>query len=1089
MHARTTLRFELAVGRARQSRTAPRFFFALCGALVFFVALALTQAAGAAPPPNPSSTVTPVTTAVTNIARTLFIRGWMDYCDRYERLENVVILSAGQAQIKALTCDFTTGGTAVPFGVDTTLTLTFDGVPVATAAVTASDSSVTFNVDLTSIPEAWYMASVTGLDSSWSILDYGVYVLKGAVAQPHSQMPVTTASHELIFEGQNRYQQTWVPTKFEPVAVPYAARAFPDLPTMPTRKDVVITSLAVPRPNDIYRPALTKEGVWTTANREDYFWYDFEKPKPILPMLDGPRGVGSIIEPVHLEVGNAAPNGALRGNVYFIEAWRIGKVTPDGTVVTLAGYRHKDMASYWNDPTSAELVGDWSSIPPARRGFAQPWGMAWDPRTLVINESAAPIPSENNEKPHIYGPVLYVSDTFQNRILKLQYIATAHGVPPTVTEFVTGLNQPWDVIADGTQLYVSDRMNNAIKVFDMDTAALVKTIPVVQPEGMALLDGWLYYASILTKSIRKINLATGDDVLIADPSVTGSKMAYYLNSNNARFMKIAVSDGSFGPRGMIAYTTWANTYFGYPILIDGATGNMIDWLQVNSGDVVKGTSPLGLHSYSSAVGIGHGRMLFGTVEEGLHVVSKALPTDPVIDSAKYTAGKDQWQAAGYGLTHGPGGYGYYGLPLPWGETPEIDYFLEANLHTPDKLGDGTIAANPYGALSVQGAAIAGNAISSWQSSATIQLGNTAGTPGSYAEIDFQGLNVGPGSTLTIQSGAPGQAVILYSTALTASYISGTLQTQGGNGAAPPLLYLHNPNGVTIVPSGIVNAPGGLTLDALGASLGTGSSIVNGGVVDGGFALALLGGTINGGGAFKGDAIAIRTFGSANNPVNGPNFLANGLQLYPSTGSSIALTLNAYGTAPQYFNVMLNGSGTLAMPSAWPSGSTWPANNAVVPPGGTRASGVPDPAYGGGSMIVQASGDLSLFKGPTNDLTFPGGIVLKAAGTLDVNGVTLNNAWTTSGKAFQGLYFEAPNIISTGGNISVLTNNKNWVNFNVKPTAPVRTWQFVRASNGSASQVAADLIAPHLNTYSILINAAASGGCWTCLVNPTAVDMY
>ena len=40
-------------------------------------------------------------------------------------------------------------------------------------------------------------------------------------------------------------------------------------------------------------------------------------------------------------------------------------------VVTLAGYRHKDMASYWNDPTSAELVGDWSSIPANRRGFAQ----------------------------------------------------------------------------------------------------------------------------------------------------------------------------------------------------------------------------------------------------------------------------------------------------------------------------------------------------------------------------------------------------------------------------------------------------------------------------------------------------------------------------------------------------------------------------------------------------------------------------------------------------------------------------------------------------------------------------------------------
>ncbi len=40
-------------------------------------------------------------------------------------------------------------------------------------------------------------------------------------------------------------------------------------------------------------------------------------------------------------------------------------------------------------------------------------------------------------------------------------------------------------------------------------------------------------------------------------------MGYYINGNS-RFMKIAVSDGSFGPRGMIAYTTWSNTYYGYP---------------------------------------------------------------------------------------------------------------------------------------------------------------------------------------------------------------------------------------------------------------------------------------------------------------------------------------------------------------------------------------------------------------------------------------------------------------------------------------------------------------------------------------------
>ena len=39
-----------------------------------------------------------------------------------------------------------------------------------------------------------------------------------------------------------------------------------------------LTSLAVPRPGDQYRPALTKDGVWTTANRQNYYYFDFEQP-------------------------------------------------------------------------------------------------------------------------------------------------------------------------------------------------------------------------------------------------------------------------------------------------------------------------------------------------------------------------------------------------------------------------------------------------------------------------------------------------------------------------------------------------------------------------------------------------------------------------------------------------------------------------------------------------------------------------------------------------------------------------------------------------------------------------------------------
>ena len=404
-------------------------------------------------------------------------------------------------------------------------------------------------------------------------------------------------------------------------------------------------------------------------------------------------------------------------------------------------------------------------------------------------------------------------------------------------------------------------------------------------------------------------------------------------------------------------------------------------------------------------------------------------------------------------------------------------------------GTGTVVANPYGAISVQGGTLNGNTISALQNNAVIQLGATAGAAGSFAQIDFQGLDIGAGRTLTIRGGAPGQTVVLHNAGTAESAIAGELLAQGGNGAAAPVLYLHNASGVTVTAGGGVTAPSGLIVDALGANWTTGAPLVNQGTLDGGASLRVLGARVNGGGAFKGNAIFIGTFGNANNPVNGAHFLANGLQLWPATGNTVALTLNHYGAAPQVLNVLVNGNASAAMPSAWPAGVTSPANNRPVLQGGSRPPGAPNPGYGGGSMIVQATGALSLAGGASNDFVFPGGVVLKAGGNLDVKGVAVTNGWTTSGQSFQGIFLESPNIVSTGGNIRVLTSNLNWVNFSTMPHAPVRAWTLVAAGNGSASYATADAVAPHLNTYSVLTEAAAAGQCYLCLTNMNPVPMY
>ncbi len=404
-------------------------------------------------------------------------------------------------------------------------------------------------------------------------------------------------------------------------------------------------------------------------------------------------------------------------------------------------------------------------------------------------------------------------------------------------------------------------------------------------------------------------------------------------------------------------------------------------------------------------------------------------------------------------------------------------------------GSATVTANPYGPLSVQGATLVGNTISDWSSGAIIQMGANAGTAGSFAQIDVAGLNLPVGMILTIRSGAVGQTVLLNNTTNAAITIDGTLTALSGNGAPLPKLLLHNAGGIAVNATGLVVAPGGLMIDTLAGTWTAGQPLVNQGTIDGGQRLDLRASEINGGGAFKGNIVNINTFGNVNNPINGAFFLSNSLQVYPSSGDTTQLVLNGYGTAPQVMNVRINGNGTVAMPSVWEPGNLAPPNNAVVGLAASRPAGVPDPSYGGGSMIVQATGALTIASSAAHDFVFPGGIVFKAGGTLDMRGVLINNGWTTTGKSFQGVFLEAPSIVSTSGNIQIATNNLNWLNLSTLPAAAVRAWQLTRGGDNSASFTPADTFASHINTYSVLINAAALGQCWVCLVNTAPVNLF
>ena len=404
-------------------------------------------------------------------------------------------------------------------------------------------------------------------------------------------------------------------------------------------------------------------------------------------------------------------------------------------------------------------------------------------------------------------------------------------------------------------------------------------------------------------------------------------------------------------------------------------------------------------------------------------------------------------------------------------------------------GTATVVQHPYGALTVQGGTLSGSTITNLQSNAVIQLGSVAGAPGSFAKIDFQGLDIGAGNTLTIRAGAPGQTVYVVNAGGAAATIAGTLQAQAGAGAPAPYLYVQSPNGLATATSGAIRGPAGLTVDTLAGSWTSGQPLVNQGSIDGAASLQLFAAKVNGGGAFRGNAIVLATFGNLNNPVNGAHFLSNGLNLHPGSGNALNLTLAAFGGAPQFMNLMLHGDATIGMPSAWPNGSALPPNNRPVMPGETRAAGVPDPAYGGGSMIVQATGKLTLEGGASGDFVFPGSVVLRSAGALDVKGTTIDNAWTTSGATYQGVFLEAASVTDSGASarIAVRTNDRNWVNLMPRALVPVNTWTLQRQGNGTAQFQAADGVAPHLNFFSITTEAGAAGACYTCLVNTQVID--
>jgi hypothetical protein len=433
-----------------------------------------------------------------------------------------------------------------------------------------------------------------------------------------------------------------------------------------------------------------QNGFRTTMNQQAYAFSTIGAKFPGLVLRDGPFGVGTLPGITHLQIGRV-------GGVYFTDPWRFGHMEPNGTIRTIAGYRHAD--------AGLELVGDWSAIPLERRGFHELWGAAWWPRSVseaTLDDSQV----IDGENPHLNPPVVLLPDSQNNRVCALEFTPTDRRVPPKVIELLTGLADPWDcVFIDDDTFAVSERKANKITLWTLArvngalqatpagvlvqgapgyavvgadhrvtrtaTLDVIRTQPCVCPEGLVFQDDHLYFGSIAMSQVWKINTKTKARIK-AWEGAPNSKQEY---------IKLGISDGTSMPRGTLGLSRWDVLNEGAPLIVfpDGTLGNLI---KTGSDNLPSG--PGGEWSgigYATACTFGQGRCLYAGADYGVIELTLAQG-EPKLDEARYVRGRDQYNRAGMRAVCGIDGFSQWKAALdkfkPRQISADVAYFLDCH---------------------------------------------------------------------------------------------------------------------------------------------------------------------------------------------------------------------------------------------------------------------------------------------------------------------------------------------------------------------------------------------------------------------------
>lgn len=593
---------------------------------------------------------------------------------RYTR--NVANVMLPHERVPFLAEDRTPGAT--PRFKSAGYTLLCDGDPIARATPAAGTAAGSFLPNWAGVPDGWHLFDIAPDDGPEVAHPFWMCMRRQPFAQTWA--PAMAGSYHLDGTARWAKMPATISGQGQPLA-PRQALPFSNTPSASTlfRRNLVPTINGDPP----YLRAMAN-GVKTCMNVHGYAWTTMLAKVPGVALRDGPRGIGTAVYITHMQVGR-------RGGVYCVDPWRVFHVDATGAVRTLFGWRSGE--------AGLEMVGDWSAIPEERRGLHEAWGKAWDERTIADAAADTSLLIDRGdgvlEHPHSAGPTLFVADTQNNRILKAVFDPRDHAKPPVITEFITGMADPFDVVYIGNgQIAVSERTAHRIDIYDAGTGAYVRELvkgaalssvsknrevtrlapleviraeDCVGPEGLFYQDGAVWFGSLAMGQVRKIDLLTGAVSVVCTPTL----------SSKALFMKIAVSDGTTGPRGTVFIAAWGHDKVAH-------LPNGTRWGFWTAGSSViphgRGGKWTGL-GYDTAIGVGAGRILLGSADYGLAEITQVQASDPpAINEALYSQGLKEYEAAGYRLTHGIDGHGQFGYPLPWGESGAMDYYLQAHGH-------------------------------------------------------------------------------------------------------------------------------------------------------------------------------------------------------------------------------------------------------------------------------------------------------------------------------------------------------------------------------------------------------------------------